>query len=280
MKIGHHIKGNGPEKILFLHDWLGDSDNYKQLSSFLDGKNFTVAFMDLRGHGRSRNVSGEYNVQESMNDAFGLLKDLGWSQFHVVAHSLSTLIVQKMFMEFEGKEKILSATLLAPVLPTGLPIDEKGFFSIKKIFKDYYEQKLGPAAYQQILQSFQEITSDKDLNMAHWLKFEIQEDQDVVHPKALRGHLTMFMENLMRGKKISYYPPLYVVLGEHDEGVFSPQFVRESFTNYYDRFELDVLPDSGHFFMMTKPGELSQKIQKFIKKHARFLSIQKMVSNQ
>jgi pimeloyl-ACP methyl ester carboxylesterase len=279
MKIGHTLKGSGPEKILFLHDWLGDSDNYRHITPFFDNQMFTLALMDLRGHGKSRNVSGEYNVQETMLDAFGLVKDLGWSHYHIVAHSLSTLVVQKMFMEFEGREKILSCIFFSPILPTGLPIHEKAYFSIRKIFHDYYLQRFGQHEYQNMLHSMPSALASHELNMSYWFKLEIQVDQDIIHPKALRGNLTMFMENLVRDKKMSYFPPLLVLTGEKDEGVFSPQFIKDKFFEYYDRFDLEVIYDAGHFFMISHAGDVFKKVQKFLKAHSRYLPYSKLAAN-
>jgi pimeloyl-ACP methyl ester carboxylesterase len=51
--LGHFIHGHGAEKVLALHDWMGDAANFEPLLPYLDLRRYTYAFADLRGYGSS-----------------------------------------------------------------------------------------------------------------------------------------------------------------------------------------------------------------------------------
>ena len=91
--LGHSVCGDGAEKVLVFHDWMGDSTNYEPMISCLDPNTFSYVFVDVRGYGRSRHVTGHYTVEEIACDAFRLAEHLNWKRFHVVGHSMNGLTV-------------------------------------------------------------------------------------------------------------------------------------------------------------------------------------------
>jgi pimeloyl-ACP methyl ester carboxylesterase len=75
--LGHTIYGQGDEKVLVLHDWMGDSANYDPLLPYLDPAAYRYVFADARGYGRSRQFTGTYSADEMAADAWGLADDRG-----------------------------------------------------------------------------------------------------------------------------------------------------------------------------------------------------------
>jgi pimeloyl-ACP methyl ester carboxylesterase len=51
--LGYVQYGDGPIRVLVMHDWLGDHSSYDALMPWLDGRAFTYVFVDLRGYGLS-----------------------------------------------------------------------------------------------------------------------------------------------------------------------------------------------------------------------------------
>ncbi len=47
--VGHFVYGNGPARVIVMHDWMGDSENYRPMLRYLDTSAFTYAFIDVRG---------------------------------------------------------------------------------------------------------------------------------------------------------------------------------------------------------------------------------------
>jgi pimeloyl-ACP methyl ester carboxylesterase len=65
--LGYSRYGQGAEKVLALHDWMGDSANYEPLIPYLDATTYTYLFADVRGYGHSRHLVGDYSVEEVAN---------------------------------------------------------------------------------------------------------------------------------------------------------------------------------------------------------------------
>jgi len=59
MTIAYTRHGNGPEGVPVMHDRNGDHTTYDPIIPYLDGSVFTYAFVDLRGYGKSRDMTGE-----------------------------------------------------------------------------------------------------------------------------------------------------------------------------------------------------------------------------
>lgn len=123
--LGCQKHGHGPEKVLVFHDWMGDAANYEPLQPYLDREAFSYVFADLRGYGRSSPLAGEYTAGEAAGDAFALADALGWGRFHVVGHSMSGLIVQRMALDdwTRGERRLKSVVAITPVAADGYPAD-------------------------------------------------------------------------------------------------------------------------------------------------------------
>lgn len=47
---------------------MGDCRNYEPCISYLNTKEYKYFFIDLRGYGLSKDILGEYNCKEAVND--------------------------------------------------------------------------------------------------------------------------------------------------------------------------------------------------------------------
>ncbi|NJS36834.1 MAG: alpha/beta fold hydrolase [Brachymonas sp.] len=66
---------------------------------YLDPTAHTYVFADARGYGTSRHLTGAYTADEMASDAFRLVDELGWTRFHVVGHSMTGLVAQRMAVD-------------------------------------------------------------------------------------------------------------------------------------------------------------------------------------
>ena len=82
-------------KVLVIHGWFWDHRVFTPIFDCLDAVKCTHAFLDIRGYGNSRKLSGEYNIAEVAADAIALADRLGWQEFHVVGHSMGGKAAQK-----------------------------------------------------------------------------------------------------------------------------------------------------------------------------------------
>ena len=115
--------GSGTEHVIVLHEWLGDNSNYDPVLPYLDTKKFKWIFVDLRGYGLSKNLSGQYTCQEASDDVQRLINNLGIRSVNIVGHSMSAMIAQKIAVD--SPESLKKMVLVTPVPASGIQINNK-----------------------------------------------------------------------------------------------------------------------------------------------------------
>lgn len=99
------FRGAGAPWVVFVHGAGGSSSIwFKQVRSFR--KEFNVLLVDLRGHGRSRDLFGEwcaaggYSFREVCEDIVRVLDHRGIREAHFVGISLGTILIRVLAEEF------------------------------------------------------------------------------------------------------------------------------------------------------------------------------------
>jgi pimeloyl-ACP methyl ester carboxylesterase len=113
--LGHEIVGSGPRRLIVLNDWLCDTSTWTAARAYLDRTRFTWAFTDLRGYGRSRGRSGEFNLLEAAADVIALADALAWQHFSIISHSMSTYVA--MHLGQHAAQRVERVVLITPGPP-------------------------------------------------------------------------------------------------------------------------------------------------------------------
>lgn len=131
--------GKAARRVSFFTTGWGDSANYEPLIPCLDPSTYTYVFADVRGYGTSRHLTGAYSVEEVTADAFRLADKLGWQRFHVIGHSMTGIVVQRMTVDnwTSGAKRLKSVVAITPVSADGYPADE----GAKKFLWDLIHQR-------------------------------------------------------------------------------------------------------------------------------------------
>lgn len=182
--LGHGVYGQGREKVLVFHDWMGDSSIYEPILPYLDLDSFTYVLAELRGYGRSRDLPGAYSVEEVAADAFRLADQLGWKRFHVVGHSMSGMVVQRMAVDdwTSDEKRLKSVVAITPVSADGYPADEgtKQFLWDLIHRRDLSEQGFSMLTGLRLLPAWGRIRTDRH--------FQTSTEE------ALKGYYRMWLE--------------------------------------------------------------------------------------
>ena len=117
--------GSGDRHVLAVHGWFGSARGWGSLPDFLDWSAYTYAFMDLRGYGGRKEVSGEFTMEEAATDALAVADGLGWEQFSLVGHSMGGKVIQQVLVQAPGRVRRLVG--INPVPAAGVPFDEQGW---------------------------------------------------------------------------------------------------------------------------------------------------------
>jgi 3-oxoadipate enol-lactonase len=105
------IDGEGPT-ILFVHGLGGTSNSFQALLDALSG--FRCVRPDLPGSGRSATPFGKLTVDGFVNTIGEIIRVIGASPVHLVAHSMGALLCQHVAAQMP--ERVSSLTLFGPIL--------------------------------------------------------------------------------------------------------------------------------------------------------------------
>lgn len=248
--LGYVQYGNGPVRVLVMHDWLGDHSSYDAVMPWLDGHAFTYVFVDLRGYGQSIELAGEYTVEEIAADCLTLADHLGWEYFHVVGHSMTGMITQRVAAD--APSRITSAIAVCPVSAAGnrLSPDARAFFG-STIESDEALRRL-----------FKFVTGG--LSDA-WADRKVRQSRDTVSSVCRTRYLEMLITADFVDDIRGLETPFLVIVGDRDPGL-DPEAMKRTFLAWHPNAELHVIPNCGHYPMQECPPYFATTIEGFLKR--------------
>lgn len=252
MTLGFSTHGTGPEGVLVLHDWMGDSRNYDTLRPWLDGVAFTYAFADLRGYGASRELVGAGTVEEIAGDGLALADHLGWACFHVVGHSMTGMVTERLAAD--APTRVKSAVAVCPVSAAGNRLDAatKAFFA---------QTVTDDAAFRRLIGFVSAGLG------AGWADAKLRHHRAAVRVDMALRYLDMLTGADFADAVQDLATPFLVVIGERDPGLDAAA-MRRTFLAWHANAELAVVPNSGHYPMQECPPYFAGMMEAFLRKHA------------
>lgn len=242
--------GNGPERVIAIHNFWDNQKQYEPLQPYLDPQAYTYAFADLRGYGASKDIPGEYTAEEAALDVIALADHLGWDRFHLVGHSMSGMIVQRVAVE--AAERVKSIVALTPVPASGTQLDEDtvGFFASvvadRQSTYDYFRM-----AIPMFSESYAAFRADRSWESAA--------------PEVKHGYLRMWNNTDFSEDTLGLETPILVVLGEYDEGF--NQLVMPFWSDWYPNSEIVTGANATHHITEDTPVFVASAIENFLALH-------------
>lgn len=254
--LGHSIYGQGSEKVLVFHHWMGDAASYEPLIPYLDPDSYTYVFADVRGYGTSRHLTGAYTVEEVAADAFRLADSLGWTRFHVIGHSMTGMVVQRMAVDdwVSGAMRLKSVVAITPVSADSYPADE----GTKKFLWDLIHQR------ELSEQGFSMLTGQRLLPA--WGRAKTNRHFQASTEEAVKGYYGMWLETDFseEARRAKVETPLLVIGGRQDLPGFQEEHLRKTLGAWFQNAEFTFITDSGHFPMDETPVYLASLIERFL----------------
>lgn len=253
MTIGHHLVGHGPQHVVVLHGWLGDSSVFDPMLIALDTERFTYAFIDYRGYGASRDQAGNHSLEEIAGDALGLAGRLGWQRFHVLGHSMGGSAAQRLAVD--ARERVASLACVTPVPASGVPMEGEQ----RALFEGAADADASRAGI---------IDYSTGMRLpAAWVSHMVAESRRRCDRDAFADYLqawsgTNFVERA-RGLAV----PMLVAVGEHDLAL-TAEVMRHTFLDWYPNASLTVMPNCGHYPMQEVPVYLAGLVERFFTANA------------
>lgn len=252
--IAHKQIGSGKEKVLVMHSWTGDSTSYDSMLPYLNSDDYTYVFVDLRGYGGSKEMQGTYSVDEASSDAIKLIDLLGWDQFHLIGHSMSGMIVQKIAVDNPSRVKSVVAITPVPACGTPGPKEIIDFFASMAIDND-----------EAAMEFVNTLTSNRYPKT--FAKKMIADNRQHSTSQGRLGYMNMFFHTDFSESVKGLQTPILVLFGEYDSGLLGEALMRNTFLKWYPNAHLECCKASGHYPMIETPVSLVATIEKFLSVH-------------
>jgi 3-oxoadipate enol-lactonase len=254
MTLGYTTLGQGGETVLMLHDWSCDHTTYDPVTPFLDGTRFTYIFADLRGYGLSRQFDGQYTVDEASRDCLELIDSLGRDEFHVIGHSMTGMVSQRIALDAAGRVK--SAIAVCPVSAAGFPMDQATLSFFQMVTED-------DAAYREMMRSL-----CSGLLSERWLDEKTRRNRATTAPQSRKAYLTMWSKTNFSDDVRGLRTPYLILTGEHDIEGLRAAAMKDTFLAMHPNAELKVIPNTGHYPMQECPPFFATVVEDFLSRHA------------
>jgi pimeloyl-ACP methyl ester carboxylesterase len=233
--IGHKLIGWGPDRTILLHGWLSDSHIFDPLLPFFDPERTTLALVDFPGYGMSAAMGGPFTVERLAAEIIGLAHHLGWPGCRFVGHSMAGMVGLEVALQAPGL--LHSAVMLAPVPPSGFPLDD----GTKAFFQSAADDDAALATLFDTLTG-KRHHQDFSTGMARLCRQQTSREAFLGYLDAWTG--TNF-ESRARGVRLQHT----VVAGKHD-GALGPDVLRKTWINVVPGATLAVIEGAGHYPMI------------------------------
>jgi len=252
MKNLNYLKiGDGDISVIVLHELMGSCKNYEPIFPYLDTKKFTYYFTDLRGYGLSKDYKGEYSSNEAANDVKNLITHLNLDSVYIIAHSMSTMIAQKLALIDNRVKQLI---LITPISALGVKMKENAKNElIANMQKN--ENKI-----EEIVEA-----ASKRYSKA-WKDYRVAMAYDSSTLEARVGYMKMYLEEDFINEVSKIDIPINIIVGKHDFPVFSKTHVKKLFENYYKNVSIIECQEAGHYPMIECPVYFATKVEEFILK--------------
>jgi 3-oxoadipate enol-lactonase len=246
--------GSGSENVLVMHNWFSDNSCYAPILPYLDHAKYTFVFMDLRGYGEAKEVRGKYSLKEASDDALLLVNALKWERFHVLSHSMSSMIAQKIALDHPTRIKSLVG--INPIPASGAPRTPELLTFLEEASLSNEESAI--ECIHALTNRRYSQTVAKKL-VSNW--------RNCSTPEARMAYLHMFSNTDFSNQVKGLKTPMLLLLGEHDLQE-NETLMDKTFLKWYPNTHIASCKGAGHFLIQESPLYLASSIETFFNKHS------------
>lgn len=250
VELNYKKIGEGSKTVIIMHEWMGDHTNYDAIIPYLDIDKFTFIFVDFRGYGLSKEIEGNFDLVEACSDIKNLISKLGLSKFHLIGHSMSSLIAQRIALDL--KQRVKTLILITPIPPTGIKMSAS---AKEKLLQNVKEEN---GVIEQVVDG-----ASKRYNSI-WKDYRKELAHNCSTLDAKLGYMNMYLSNDFSKEIEGLETKVCIIVGKYDLPAFHKNSVQKQFVKYYPNLELIECMEAGHYPMIECPVFFANKIEEFM----------------
>lgn len=237
--LGYHTWQGGDSAVVMLHDWFCDTRSYETIKPYLPPA-FTYYFVDVRGYGLSKHLTGAYTAEEIYADLLDLVDRIGLARFHLVTHSMTGLVAQLAAKRLTSRLLSVMATTPTPACGTPGMVENLPFFegaclhdqnAARMIVGFMTSQRYGSAFVDHKVNTWWSCST----------------------PEARLGYLHMFVKSNFASEVAGCEAPLTVLTGSQDVDGHKQKDMEATIGTWFPRARFIDLEGSGHYPMQEVP---------------------------
>ena len=255
IELNYEIHGDeGPWVVLShslacdLHMWDGQIELLKD--------RFRVLAFDTRGHGESDAPAGAYTLDELVEDARGLLSNVGVGKPHWVGLSMGGMIGMEYALKYPGEFQSLVLCDTTSRMPAEMAPAWAG--RIKTATEQGMAALVGPTLERWFTEPFRK--SRRDVT-------------DAVADMIVATSVTGYVGCCHAIPKINCTDelhtitcPVQIIVGEQDAG--TPVVMSEAILGAIPGSELVVIPNASHLSNLEQPEKFNHALERFLTTHS------------
>lgn len=247
--IGHVVHGTGPRRVLMLHGWFTDHSIYDSILPALPLDRMTVALMDQRGYGLSKEFDGPFDIATIARDGAALADHLGWDDYLVVGHSMGGKAALRLAVD--RPENVRALIGIAPVWAGAVPFDEATMSLFASAAEEDLSRRviLGHSTSERLAES--------------WYLTQVSLSYTVSTMAAFGAYFRSWSGDDFARRAAQLTLPVDVVAGQYDQGI-SKEAIRATWLAALPQAELHVLPDVGHYPMLENAAATGRLLAKLL----------------
>lgn len=249
-RLGCRQLGDGREPVLVMHEWLGDHSNYDPVLPYLNQRDYSWIFVNLRGYGLSRQIRGEHSCREAADDVIALADQLRLPRFHLLGHSMSAMVAQRIAAD--APPRIGTLVAAAPVPACGATPSPEALATMRALTRD------DAAALDAI-----DLRTGRRYHGA-WLQAKLALARNAAAAAVQDDYLTMFTATDFSADVAGLDLPVRLIVGEHDLAMYREAAVRATFAPWFADLEIVSCRESGHYPMLECPVFFAAQVEKFL----------------
>jgi len=235
-------------QAVVLHGWFYDGRVFEPMLPGLDPAVFSLAFMDCRGYGSSKAMSGAFDIDTIAADALQLASHLGWEKFAVVGHSMGGKAALRLAAN--APERVTRILALTPVWAGGAAFDAQTFDLFRGAVRDV---NLRAAILQH---------STGGRLPAAWSRWLAEKSAEASTGEAFGAYLESWALGDFAGQVRGLPHETLVAVGAEDAGI-TADTVKTTWIACLPNARLRVLAECGHYPMLERPLALAALFDQF-----------------